>query len=236
VGVFGGGVAGVWDDVDAVAEVCAGSCGAFDRLRRSPRGSSSGNATALAVARLQRDPDSEEPEAPLVETGIPDRVHRVSPVIEWRWRRPIPWREWPIPCWRRRSTPAPRRGSVAPRSTTPLPVEVSTLPGRRPTVVARAALVARTLVCGGSTGSAMMVLRRRASNRSALVVLRRGCAVTRLTGGRRRDWRGVSDGRTHPAGGHAESSRDGCRRDRLLDLHVHLQYLSCDYSDSPEVR
>jgi hypothetical protein len=144
VGVFGGGVAGVWDDVDAVAEVCAGSCGAFDRLRRSPRGSSSGNATALAVARLQRDPDSEEPEAPLVETGIPDRVHRVSPVIEWRWRRPIPWREWPIPCWRRRSTPAPRRGSVAPRSTTPLPVEVSTLPGRRPTVVARAALVART--------------------------------------------------------------------------------------------
>jgi hypothetical protein len=116
-------------------------------------------------------------------------------------------------------------------------------------VVARAALVARALVCGGSTGSAMMVLRRRASNPSALVVLRRlrparagrtrlrrGCAVTRLTCGRRRDWRGVSDGRTHPAGGHAESSRDGRRRDRLLDLHVHLQYLSRDYSDSPKVR
>src|SRR5712671_2367564 len=173
---------------------------------------------------LQRDPHTEEPEPPLVEAGIPDRRHRVSPVVEWRWRRPPRRREWSTPCRRGRGTPAPRRGSLAPRGTMPLSPEVSSaLPRRLATVVVRPVVVGWR-----STGSAVLVLRRRSarstttdlrrwSARSTTTDLRRGPAVTRLTGnGRWRCWRGACGARSHTGGGYAKCGGDGCPRHQLL--------------------
>src|SRR5258707_3358600 len=158
---------------------------------------------------LQRDPDPEEPEPPLVEAGTPDRRHRVSPVVEWRWRRPPRRREWSTPCRRRRGTPAPRRDSLAPRGTMPLPPEVSSaLPRRLATVV-----VGPVVVGWRSSGSAVLVLRRRSTGSALLVLrrsptrstttdLRRGAAPTRLTGnGRWRRWCGALCARIQTDGG-----------------------------------
>jgi hypothetical protein len=55
-----------------------------------------------------------------------------------------------------------------------------------------------------STGSALLVLWRRPT-RSTTTDLRRGPAVTRLTGnGRWRCWCGACGARSHPGGGYAE--------------------------------
>ena len=166
---------------------------------------------------LQRDPHTEEPEPPLVEAGMPDRRHRVSPVVEWRWRRPPRRRKWSTPSRRRRGTPAPRRDSLAPRGTMPLPPEVSSALPRR-----LAPVVVRPVVVGWrSTGSALLVLRRR-STRSTTTDLRRGPAVTRLTGnGRWRCWCGACDAHSHTGGGYAKCGGDGCPRHQLLHLQVH---------------
>jgi len=178
---------------------------------------------------LQRDPHTEEPEPPLVEAGMPDRRHRVSPVVEWRWRRPPRRRKWSTPSRRRRGTPAPRRDSLAPRGTMPLPPEVSSALPRR-----LAPVVVRPVVVGWrSTGSALLVLRRRSTGSALLVLwrrptrstttdLRRGPAVTRLTGNGR--WRcgcGACGARSHTGGGYAECGGDGCPRHQLLHLQVH---------------
>src|SRR5690242_18497990 len=52
-----------------------------------------------------RNPQPEQPDAPLMEAVVPDRVHVVTPVVE-RARRTA----WPL-VWRRR-VPAPRRGPL----------------------------------------------------------------------------------------------------------------------------
>lgn len=78
----------------------------------------------LVSYRSQRDPHSEEPEAPLVETGIPDRGFLVAPVVDravvpaptGRGKRSIPRRP-------RRLARAPGSGAVAPRGA----VEVAAL-------------------------------------------------------------------------------------------------------------
>jgi hypothetical protein len=76
------------------------------------------------VELLQRDPDPEEPEAPLVEAGIPSGRFVVAVVVDGpvpplpagRRKRPIPRRPW-------RRTVSPRCGPVTPRGT----VEVAAL-------------------------------------------------------------------------------------------------------------
>src|SRR5271166_2776436 len=93
----------------------------------SPANCRKGRTAALPVARrpslsassLQRNPDSEEPEAPLVEALVPCRLLVVAPVVDGSWRRPVRRRQRPEPVGRWRRTPAPRRGSVAPRGVTP---------------------------------------------------------------------------------------------------------------------
>jgi hypothetical protein len=103
----------------------------------------------------------------------------------------------------------------------------SALPRRRAAVV-----VGTAVVCWRPTWSAWMVLGRRRPGwmvlgrrrptRSARIPLRRGRAVTCLTGdGGRACWCGVCRARTHTSGGYAESGRDGDSRDQLLHLHVH---------------
>src|SRR5208337_2850679 len=73
---------------------------------------------------LQRDPDSEEPEAPLVEPGVPHGCFLVAPVVDWA-TSPLPpgRRERSAPIWVRRLTRSPRCGSVSPRGL----VEVATV-------------------------------------------------------------------------------------------------------------
>jgi hypothetical protein len=74
----------------------------------------------------------------------------------------------------------------------------------------------------GRRSPAWMVLGRRRPTRSARIPLRRGRAVTCLTGdGGRVCWCGVCRARTHASGGYAESGRGGDSRDQLLHLHVH---------------
>ena len=76
------------------------------------------------VYRLQRDPDPEEPEAPLVKSGIPHGRFVVTPVVDWAIRpAPTGRRKRPVPRWPRRSAPSPGSRAVPPRS----PVEVTAL-------------------------------------------------------------------------------------------------------------
>ena len=74
-----------------------------------------------SVGSLQRDPDTEEPETPLAEAGIPDRLLLVAPVVDRRRRRPPRSRQRSIPIRRRRRPPAPRCGSITPRRVPPTP-------------------------------------------------------------------------------------------------------------------
>lgn len=90
----------------------------------------SGKAVRRVADQLQRDPDSEEPEAPLVESGVKIRVHLLTVVIERR--------GWWCPRRRRRSLPrrrgraeSPWRGASAPRWGSASPPEGVT--GRRST-------------------------------------------------------------------------------------------------------
>ena len=78
----------------------------------------------LLTGFLQRDPNSEEPEAPLVEPVVPHGVFLVAPVVD-RATYPLPTgrRERPAPLRPRWCARSPRCGSVAPRG----PVEVATL-------------------------------------------------------------------------------------------------------------
>ena len=75
-------------------------------------------AGIVRVDLLQRNPDPEEPEAPLVEPGIPEGCFVVAVVVNgtvppwpagWR-KRPVPGRPW-------RLTRSPGRGPVSPRRT-----------------------------------------------------------------------------------------------------------------------
>ena len=185
----------------------------------------------LWAGSLQRDPNSEEPEAPLVEAGIPHRLAPVAPVVDWRRRRPVRWRERSAPGRRRRCSPAPWSGSVAPGST----VE-STVPTVSPGVTRRsAALVTRP------------VLRRRRLSRPG-TALRRGCRLSRPRTALRRGWRAVIrlawDDRWRvwsggcyagikTNGGQAESRGDCCYRDLLLHLHRAIPVLWTTTGQSP---
>src|SRR6516165_4257409 len=83
-----------------------------------------GKADVERVYRLQRDPDPEEPEAPLVKSGIPHGRFVVTPVVDWAIRpAPTGRRKRPVPRWPRRSAPSPGSRAVPPRS----PVEVTAL-------------------------------------------------------------------------------------------------------------
>lgn len=86
--------------------------------------SPSGEAGVVLTACLQRNPDSEEPEAPLIESGVPHGSLLVAPVVD-RAISPVPAgrRERPVPIGPRRLAGAPWRGSVTPRRT----AEVATL-------------------------------------------------------------------------------------------------------------
>jgi hypothetical protein len=132
--------------------------------------SPTGEAGIVRVDLLQRDPDPEEPEAPLVEPGIPDGCFVVPVVVNgavspwptgWR-KRPVPRRTW-------RLTPSPRRGPVSPRGT----VEVAALRIAAP----GAARSTR------ATGSARMVEPGSAwATRSARVIGRRSAWPTGTAG------------------------------------------------------
>jgi hypothetical protein len=101
------------------------------------------------VEALHRNPDSEEPEAPLVEARIPDGCLVVAPVVDGttpplatgRGERPTPGRT----RWR---TQSPRRGTVAPGR----PVEVATVRVSVPSAITRGAT--------GSAGSTAGVSRQ----------------------------------------------------------------------------
>ena len=121
----------------------------------------------MCIGLLQRDPDSEEPEAPLVEPGVPDGRFLVAEVVD-RAVPPCPpgGRERPVPRRPRRLTVSPRSGSVAPRGA----VEVATLgiavpwPARATGPTGSARMVGAT----GPAGSPRMVGRRSAwATRSA---------------------------------------------------------------------
>jgi hypothetical protein len=107
---------------------------------------------------LQRDPDPEEPEAPLVEPGVPNRSFLVAPVVDGA-VPPLPAgrRERSVPRRPRRLTRSPGCGSVTPRG----PVEITTLripvPTAGTTGSAGAARTVRVEV-PGSTGPARAVV------------------------------------------------------------------------------
>ena len=109
-----------------------------------------GEGGRCAYCCLQRNPDSEEPEAPLVESGIPHGSLLVAPVVD-RPISPMPTRrgERPVPVGSRRLAGSPRCRPVTPRG----PAEVTTLRISVP----RAAGTARSTGTAGSTGSAWMI-------------------------------------------------------------------------------
>lgn len=116
--------------------------------------SPSGEAGAVLIAGLQRNPDSEEPEPPLVESGIPHGRLLVAPVVD-RAVSPLPARrgEWPVPVGSRRFAGSPRRRPVAPRrpaEVAPLRVSVPRTAG--PTGPARVIGSAGTTRAAGPTG------------------------------------------------------------------------------------
>ena len=188
---------------------------------------------------LQRNPDSEEPEAPLVELGVPERILLVAPVVD-RATYPLPTgcRKRPTPVRPRWRASAPGRRAVAPRGS----VEVAALgvampqagttrsawsdawrsAGSTRSVVsgttgssrsARTPGTARSARCG-SAGTALAVeipewLPAR-SGRRAMIAARVGW---------RRSWSGAGRTRTHTQRRSSKSASDGSPRHQLLQIH-----------------
>ena len=91
----------------------------------------------------ERNPNPEEPEAPLVVAGIPHRLLVETKVVDRRRRRsPSGWQR-SAPRGRRRRAPAPRRQSITPRGAVEpsAPVVVLRIPWRSPIVIALASEV-----------------------------------------------------------------------------------------------
>ena len=84
------------------------------QCRTAPRGDP-------APLGSERNPESEEPESPCVESGVENRCHPMSPVVEGRGRRPPRRRQRTVRRGRRWRTPAPRRRATAPRRRMPSP-------------------------------------------------------------------------------------------------------------------
>src|SRR5205085_11611260 len=101
------------------------------------------------------NPDSEEPEAPLVVTGIPDGLLLVAPVVEGRRRRTPRWRQRPEVRRRRRRAPAPRCRAVAPWCSmeAAAPVVVVRVPRRTPIVAVGTAAIAEVGRWGSTRAS-----------------------------------------------------------------------------------
>jgi hypothetical protein len=130
----------------------------FDRYEQRPLRRSAKRASR-GVDSLQRDPDSEEVEAPLVEPGVPHRVFVVAVVVD---RATAPAsargrkRSAPVGMWRLAGAPGCR--SIAPRSSvevTALVVAVPGAAGPAGAVVTRSAWSVHSgAMIAGSAGSA----------------------------------------------------------------------------------
>lgn len=185
---------------------------------------------------LQRNPDPEEVESPLVETGVPVRRFLVAPVVD---RAITPWTarrgERPIPRRSRRRAGAPRARPVAPRGAVEVAPLVIAMPRTTGTTgtggptrasgttgmigTARTARTARTTGPARTTWAA-------GTTRAAGIIRPGGsvkapglrCAMT--TGARWRPARcGVGKPGAHSQGRSTERSGDGHPSDKLLQLH-----------------
>jgi hypothetical protein len=120
----------------------------FDRDEQRPLRRSAKRASRK-VDSLQRDPDSEEVEAPLVEPGVPHRVFVVAVVVD----RSTPpasarGRKWsaPVGMWRLAGTPGCR--SIAPRSSVEVTALVVAVPGTAGTTRSVVTGTTRSVVTG----------------------------------------------------------------------------------------
>jgi hypothetical protein len=146
------------------------------RPRRATPAPPIGEAGVSRGESLQRDPDSEEVEAPLVEPRVPARVLVVAVVVD---RSVVPTPSWwgkrPAPVRTGRLAGTPRRRSVAPRSSVEVPAVVVAVPratGPAGAVITRSA----RSVHSGTTRPTM-------STRSAGAMITRcaGAMITRST-------------------------------------------------------
>lgn len=100
---------------------------------------------------LQRNPDPEEPEPPLVEAGVPHGCFVVAVVVDGAVSpRRAGGRKWPIPCRPRWCTVSPRAGAVAPRGAVEVAALGIAMPGA--TRSARPARSARSARSAGMVG------------------------------------------------------------------------------------
>jgi hypothetical protein len=187
-----------------------------------------GRAGTAKAGLLQRDPDSEEVEAPLVRPLVPRGSLLVSKVVDGA-TVPLPsgWRYLSTPARPRRLTGAPRRGSFAPWG----PLEVTTLVTPMPRLSARPARSARRR-SARSARSAPRPLLARSARSARSVVTRPTGAVLRLAGsmgtlsGVMRAWGvrcrcriGACDAHSHTHCRRANGAGQGEPPDQLLQFH-----------------
>ncbi len=170
----------------------------------------------MRAGSLQRNPDSEEVEAPLVESVIPHGGFLVAVVVDGA-VPPLPAgrRERPVPSWPRWLTASPGCGSIAPRGV----VEVAALRIPMPTAG-----------CARAAGSAGAVVARSARvARSAGIS---GRVWRAMTARRSRRWSRSGAGRTgaHTQRRRAKSTGDRDPAEKLLQFHgPHLSARECGH-------
>ncbi len=192
----------------------------------------------MRAGSLQRNPDSEEVEAPLVESVIPHGGFLVAVVVDGA-VPPLPAgrRERPVPSWPRWLTASPGCGSIAPRGV----VEVAALRIPMPTAGCARAAGSAGAVVARSAGSAGAVVARSAGSAGAVVA--RSARVARsagisgrvwraMTARRSRRWSRSGAGRTgaHTQRRRAKSTGDRDPAEKLLQFHgPHLSARECGH-------
>jgi hypothetical protein len=142
--------------------------------------SPSGKAGVVRGGLLQRDPDPEEPEAPLVEARVPNGSFLVTPVVDGaiaplpagRWERSVPRRP-------RRLTPSPGRGSVAPRGFVEIAAVGIPAPWAGPSGAARSTWTVRVEVSGSARAVCARPARSTRAARCARAVVARSARIPR---------------------------------------------------------
>ncbi len=187
-------------------------------------------------APSQRDPDAEEPEAPVVEIRVEEWLHPAAVVVEglvvepalvdtapaqigWRWR----WRSARIAEVRAARIVTPRRAALI------------AIAARAATAIEPAGPVVSTAwIARRSTGPVVVLLRR--SSRAAVVLLRRSARPSRAAGAARSlavDALGSARGRAGLCGGEAgscgqrgDTDADGDRGGtcHAFEMHGHLSF------------